>query len=162
MTEAGQGSGAPGPVMFYHLTRRPLAETLAALAEKALERGWRVAVRGTDPARLDRLDQALWLGPEDRFLPHGLAGGPHDADQPVLLTTADAAPNGAACLMAVDGAPVLPAEAAAFQRVCILFDGADPDAVQHARGQWTALTAAGLGAQYWSEDSGRWEMKAER
>lgn len=151
-----------GQALFYHLTRRSLPETLAPLLEKSLERGWRVVVRGTDPESLDRLDQALWLGPEERFLPHGRAGGAHDPDQPILLTTASEAPNGAVCLIAVDGAAVAPEEAERMERVCIVFDGRDEAAVAGARAQWTALTAAGVGAQYWSEDSGRWEMKAER
>jgi DNA polymerase IIIc chi subunit len=43
----------------------------------------------------------------------------------------------------------------------ILFDGHDPGAVQAAREQWKTLTGAGLAAKYWSEESGRWEMKAE-
>ena len=68
-----------GAAYFYHLTRRPLEATLPLLLEKALAAGWRVAVRGVDAARLDRLDARLWLGPEDGFLPHGRAGGPHDA-----------------------------------------------------------------------------------
>ncbi len=146
---------------FYHLTRRPLEATLPVLIEKSLAAGWRVAVRGTSAERLEWLDERLWLEPEDGFLPHGVAGGPHDADQPVLLTTGAAA-NGAACLMAIDGAAVTPQEAGAFERVCILFDGHDPEAVSHARAQWSALTGAGLSAQYWSEQAGRWEMKAER
>lgn len=150
-----------GAVFFYHLTRRPLEATLPLLLEKSLQAGWRVAVRGTDAARLDRLDAALWLGDEAAFLPHGRAGGPHDAHQPVLLTTAGDAPNGAACLMAVDGADVSAEEAAALERACILFDGNDPAAVEAARGQWRALTGAGIRAQYWSEASGRWEKKAE-
>lgn len=149
-------------VMFYHLTQRPLPETLGMLVEKSLQRGWRVAVRGPDAARLAALDQALWLGPPDRFLPHGLAGGDHDADQPVLLSTEPKVANAATCLMSVDGAIIQPAEAQGLERVCILFDGEDPAAVQVARGQWTALTEAGLGAQYWSEETGRWAMKAER
>ena len=146
---------------FYHLTRRPLEATLPVLIEKSLAAGWRVAVRGTSAERLEWLDERLWLEPEDGFLPHGVAGGPHDADQPVLLTTGAAA-NGAACLMAIDGAEVAAQEAGAFERVCILFDGHDPEAVSHARAQWSALTGAGLSAQYWSEQAGRWEMKAER
>lgn len=148
-----------GAAYFYHLTRAPLEVTLPVLLEKALSAGWRVAVRGTDADRLDWLDQKLWTG--DGFLPHGRAGGEHDADQPVLLTTESAAPNGAACLMAVDGAEVTPGEVAAMERVCILFDGHDPAAVEAARGQWRALTEAGCAAKYWSEESGRWQMKAE-
>ena len=34
-------------------------------------------------------------------------------------------------------------------------------ALDAARGQWRALTGAGCKAQYWSEESGRWEKKAE-
>ena len=150
-----------GAVYFYHLTRQPLEHTLPALLDKARQAGWRIAVRGTDPARMDWLDEKLWLGSEDGFLPHGRAGGPHDADQPILLTTSAVAGNGATCIMAVDGAPVEAEEVAALERVCILFDGNDDMAVQHARGQWKALTDAGCSAQYWSEESGRWEKKAE-
>ena len=72
-----------GVAYFYHLTRRPLEETLAMLLGNSLGAGWRVAVRGTDGARLAWLDERLWLGAEDGFLPHGLEGGEHDADQPV-------------------------------------------------------------------------------
>lgn len=150
-----------GAVYFYHLTRQPLEATLPMLLEKSLGAGWRVAVRGRDAARLVWLDERLWLGPEDAFLPHGIAGGPHDADQPVLLTTQSACPNGAVCVMAIDGAEVRAEEVQTLERVCILFDGNDDAAVQVARGQWKALTGAGCAAQYWSEAGGRWEKKAE-
>ncbi|NDR56377.1 DNA polymerase III subunit chi [Aliiruegeria sabulilitoris] len=150
-----------GQALFYHLTRHPLEVTLAMLLEKSLQRDWRVVVRGSDAGRLQFLDQKLWLGPEEGFLPHGLAGGPQDADQPVLLTAGEELPNGATVLMSIDGAAVTAAEIEALERVCILFDGHDPAAVQHARGQWKGLTGEGAAAQYWSEESGRWEMKAE-
>jgi DNA polymerase-3 subunit chi len=150
-----------GAVFFYHMTRTPLEATLPLLLAKALEAGWRVAVRGTDPDRLAWLDDKLWLGGDESFLPHGIAGGAHDADQPVLLTTGADRANGAACVMAVDGADVEAGEAAELERVCILFDGNDPVAVEKARGQWRDLTGAGVAAQYWSQESGRWEKKAE-
>jgi len=149
-----------GAAYFYHLTRRPLEDTLTMLLGKARQAGWRVAVRGTDAGRLGWLDEKLWLGPEDGFLPHGMAGGPHDADQPVLLTTGPAG-NGATCMMSIDGAEVTADEVAALERVCVLFDGNDPAALDVARGQWKALKDAGASAQYWSEESGRWEKKAE-
>ncbi|SHL69105.1 DNA polymerase III, chi subunit [Roseovarius litoreus] len=150
-----------GAAFFYHLTRNPLETTLPMLLGKARQAGWRVIVRGHDAARMEWLDERLWLGPEEGFLPHGLAGRPHEADQPVLLTVSDEIPNGALCLMAVDGAEVAPDEVSRLERVCILFDGHDDAALQRARGQWKALTSAGCSAQYWSEESGRWEKKAE-
>ena len=52
-------------------------------------------------------------------------------------------------------------EVGTLARVCVLFDGNDPMALDVARGQWKALTGAGATAQYWSEESGKWEKKAE-
>lgn len=149
-----------GAVWFYHLTRSPLEATLPMLLGKSRAAGWRVAVRGTDRERIAWLDERLWRG-DAEFLPHGVAGGEFDADQPVLLTTDAAVPNGAACLMAIDGAEVTPEEVSAMERVCILFDGNDPAALARARDQWKALTGAGAAAAYWSEEAGRWEKKAE-
>ena len=149
-----------GAAYFYHLTRQPLEVTLPMLLGKATAQGWRVAVRGTDEARLTWLDETLWLGSEDNFLPHGLAGGPHDADQPILLTSGPAG-NEPQCLMTIDGAEIEANEVGAMERVCVLFDGNDPAAVDTARAQWKALTGAGAAAQYWSEVGGRWEKKAE-
>jgi DNA polymerase-3 subunit chi len=150
-----------GAAFFYHLTRKPLEVTLPMLLDKARGAGWRVAVRGREAARMDWLDEKLWLGPEDGFLPHGRAGQPHEGEQPILLTTEAALPNEATCVMTVDGAEVSPEEVQALERVCVLFDGNDEAAVQVARDQWKALTGAGCQAQYWSEASGRWEKKAE-
>jgi DNA polymerase-3 subunit chi len=151
-----------GEVFFYHLTQTPLEVTLRSLLEKSLGAGWRVAVRGQSEAALDRLDAQLWQqGPEDGFLPHGRAGGPHDAAQPVLLTTARAAANRPDCVVSVEGAEIAADEVAALARAMILFDGNDPEGLQIARAQWRSLKEAGVKAKYWSEDSGRWEMKAE-
>ena len=148
-----------GEAYFYHLTQAPIEVTLRVLLEKSLQAGWRVAVRGRTDAMLDRLDEQLWL-PEASFLPHGRAGGDHNAAQPVLLTT-DVAVQDVTCLVSVEGASVEASDVAAMERVMVLFDGHDEAALQTAREQWKALTAAGCGAKYWSEASGRWEMKAE-
>ena len=150
-----------GTVMFYQLLRSAPQDTLAVNAPRALGQGWRVMVRGTDPAALDRPDAALWLvGGDDSFLPHGREGGPHDPEQPVLLGLGGPV-NGAKVLALVDGAAASDAEITAMERVWVLFDGNDPDRLHAARGQWKAVTGAGHAAQYWSEESGRWEKKAE-
>ena len=151
-----------GAAYFYHLTRRPPEATLPMLLGKAQEAGWRVAVRGRAAARMEWLDEKLWLGPEEGFLPHGLATAPHAARQPILLTTGADSPNDPHCVMTIDGAEVAAEEVQRLDRVCVLFDGNDEAALQTARGQWKALTDAGCSAQYWSEESGRWEKKAEK
>lgn len=148
-----------GAAFFYHLTDSPLEATLPMLIGKARGAGWRVLVRCPHEALLTRLDGLLWQGPEDGFMPHGTAGGPHDADQPVLL--GDVPSDGFGCLMSVAGADVAAAEVTALERTCILFDGHDGAALDHARGQWKALTDAGCSAQYWAQEDGRWTKKAE-
>lgn len=147
--------------LFYHLTRSPLETLLPVLIGKCRGAGWRVVVRGTDVERMDWLDQKLWLGDEAEFLPHGLAGGPHDADQPVLLTTGPAMPNTPQAVISVDGAEIGAAELAPLNRAMIVFDGGNEAAVQRARDQWKALTGAGIAAQYWAEDDGRWAKRAQ-
>ncbi len=149
-----------GIVNFYHLTRFSLDEVVTMLCDRALQQGWRVMVRDADRAALERLDGRLWLEPEDGFLPHGLAGGPQDADQPVLLGQG-AVVNGACAVLLLRALPVDLAEAQAMERVWLLFEGADEAQVAAARVQWKAVTAAGLPAQYWADASGKWEKKAE-
>lgn len=148
--------------LFYHLTAEPAEALLPVLLGKALEAGLRVALRGPDRARMEALDLALWRG--EGFLPHGLAGGPHDADQPVLLVwstdPAPTLPNRPDCLILLDGVAVDPTEAAALDRVLVVFDGADPAQLAAARGQWRVLAAAGIPAEYWNRDGGRWNCKA--
>lgn len=151
-----------GQVYFYHVTQNPLLNTLTTLLEKSLQAGWRVAVRGVDTGYLAHVDHALWQKTRDSFLPHGLAGGKHDADQPVLLTTQTDMPNAADCLISLEGAEISSEEIETAKRACILFDGTDPEALDRARAQWKLLTQAGAKAIYWSEETGRWAKKAER
>ena len=130
-----------GEAYFYRLTRAPLEEALPSLLEKALQAGW--------------------LGPDERFLPHGLEGGPYDADQPVLLTTGEGGANAASCLMTIDGAEASPDEVRNLKRVCILFDGNDDASERDVRGQWRGLVDAGCKALFWNQESGGWKKKAE-
>ncbi len=147
--------------LFYHITRSAPEATVALLAGRALGQGWRVMLRGTDEGRLRWFDDWFWAEPEDGFLPHGLEGGPDDARQPLLLGTGPLrnAPQG---LMLIDGAGTTPEEARGLERVWVLFDGADEGAVAGARALWKRLTDGGIPAQYWSEETGRWQMRTER
>jgi DNA polymerase III subunit chi len=146
--------------LFYHLTESGAAETLLSLVTRARGAGWRVMVRGTDLAALERLDGQWWLTPEDGFLPHGLEGGAEDGRQPVLLGTG-AIGNAADVLALIDGAGLLPGDLEARERLFVIFDGNDSDKVQAARALWKEVTAAGVTAEYWAEDAGRWVKKSQ-
>ncbi len=150
-----------GTAMFYHLTRSTADDTVTSLLGRAVDMGWRIMIRGRDATHLDRLDAHLWLHPENGFLPHGRAGGADDAAQPVLLGDGPIT-NGATAMMLLDGADVALAEAQSLTRVWLIFDGEDQAALAIARAQWKTLTDAGIAAQYWSEETGKWLMKAEK
>jgi len=51
----------------------------------------------------------------------------------------------------------MPNDAAAYQRVVVLFNGEDADAVETARAQWSEAKAAGFEVTYWqADDKGGW------
>lgn len=147
-------------VLFYHLQRQPLERVLPALLEKSLERGWRVVVQAASDERIDALDALLWTYRDDTFLPHGTAREQEVAEQPVLLTTGDDNPNGASVRFLIDGAAV-PTDAGSYERIVLLFDGEDEEAVAAARARWGEAKAQGFAVTYWQPDEqGRWVKKA--
>ena len=146
-------------ILFYHLQRHPLERVLPALVEKSLERGWRVVVQAASEERVEALDAHLWVFRDDSFLPHGTWREAEAAEQPVLLTVHDGNPNGAAVRFLLEGAPV-PADAGDYERIVLLIDGNDPDAVAAARERWSEGRAKGFEVTYWQADeNGRWQRK---
>ena len=136
---------------FYQLSQTPVEGALPALAVKMREAGARVLVVSGDPAQLARISDALWAV-KDNFLAHGLAGGPHDARQPILLAGTLAAPNDARFLALADGRWRAGAEA--FERVFMLFDGSTID---DARATWRSLDGLdGLVRKYWRQEGKGW------
>ena len=146
-------------ILFYHLQGQKLENVLPALLEKSLERGWKVVVQGSTEEHIEALDAHLWTYRDDGFLPHGTWRESEAAQQPVLLTCNDGNPNSATVRFLVDRAP-LPVDVERYQRIVLLFDGEDEDAVAAARAHWSDVKAKGLEATYWQTDEqGRWSKK---
>ena len=146
-------------VLFYHLERQSLAQTLPGLLQRCLERGWRAAVEVGGEDRLRDLDSHLWSHDDASFLAHGTAADGHEADQPIYLTTSADNPNGASVRFFVDGAATNSFEG--YERIVFLFDGADEEATTTAREAWKAAVAAGAEATYWRQDErGKWSKQA--
>ena len=52
-------------------------------------------------------------------------------------------------------------QAASYQRIVLMFDGEDDEAVAAARVHWTEAKTKGFEATYWQADeNGRWQKKA--
>jgi DNA polymerase-3 subunit chi len=68
-------------------------------------------------------------------------------------------PNGAKVRFLADDAET--ANYSDYERIVVLFDGNDPDALERARASWAATKTAGHDATYWQQsERGRWEKKA--
>lgn len=139
-------------VDFYHLTRDPAEAVVPLLARSTLGAGERLLVVSDEASQIERISAALWQRVPDSFLAHGLAGGAHDARQPILLANAPAPANGARYLALADGQW---REAEGMARVFLLFS---PERIDDARGTWRTLgQRAGVERHYWRQDGGKWQ-----
>lgn len=143
---------------FYHCTRMPANEVAIRLAEKVLGGGQRLLVIGARE-RLETLDKLMWTYADHSFLPHALAGGDHDADQPVLLSEAAEQTNGATLLLSL--AVGVPPTLDGFDRLFNLFEDGTP-AHSRARADWKALAdREGMTRSYWQQtEQGGWHKQA--
>jgi DNA polymerase III subunit chi len=147
-------------VLFYHLKGQTPEQVLPTLLQKSLDRGWRVVVQASSEERVEALDAHLWTWRDDSFLPHGTWRDPEASQQPILLTASDHNPNGASIRFLVDGA-MMPQDAAAYERLVLLFDGEDPDARETARTRWSEAKSAGFEVTYWrADENGGWRREA--
>ena len=109
----------------------------------------------SDTPRIMQLMAAL--GGEDMMSDKSVIVEPRDL--PVQVAEADTGtPTSEAPPETTEVAPDEVGEAA---RVMILFDGNDDGAVERAREQWRTMTGAKVVAKYWSQETGRWQLKAE-
>lgn len=147
-------------IWFYHLERQPVEAVLPMLLTRSLDRGWRVVVQSTSPERVAALDEHLWTFAEESFLPHAREDEPDIAEEPIVLATSPANPNAAQARFLIDAAPV-PDDADRYERVIVMFDGTDTEALAAARGEWRRQKGSGRALSYWQQDeNGRWEKKA--
>ena len=145
-------------VLFYHLERQPLEQVLPQLIEKTLDRGWRAVIEAGSDERVEALSAVLWTWREESFLAHGTPRDGEAALQPVWICCNGETPNNATVRFCVDGAAV--DDASAFDRVIYMFNGHDPQAVEHARERWKHHKQTD-DVTYWQQnETGRWEKKA--
>lgn len=140
---------------FYQLEHRPLEAVLPRLIEKAHEAGHRIVVRA--PAdQLAKLDELLWSYDDASFLPHGRS---EPSRQPILLAETAERPNGATALVMLT--PPFEPWPEGFDRIMLMFEKADADALAAARAAWKGLAGSAHGRTYWQQDErGRWVKAA--
>jgi DNA polymerase-3 subunit chi len=143
-------------VDFYQLGGTPLEEVIGRLAARLMAQDARLLLVAGDEALLGRLDRLLWDQGAASFLPHGIAGGPDDARQPILLSTTTDAPNRARNMLIADGE--WREAALTFDRAFYLFDDAT---LEGARLAWKLLAGRDeVERRYWAQENGKWVQKS--
>jgi len=147
-------------IWFYHLTSMPLERALPTLLSKTLEREKRAVVMTGVEERVEPINTLLWTYDPASWLPHGSKSDGDAEMQPVWLTAEDENPNNAQFLFLTDRA--MSDKVGDYERVIMLFDDRDRDAVAEARTRWKDWKDAGHKLSYWQQTpQGAWEKKAE-
>ncbi len=119
-----------------------------------------MVVQAVTQERVGALDDHLWTYAEDSFLPHAGERDASAAEEPIVLTTSDANPNGATVRFLIEGAP-LPERFDGLSRLVLVFDGGDDAALAARARRMGAAAQGGAPAYYWQQDDdGRWQKKA--
>ena len=146
-------------ILFYHLQGMSLESVLPPLLEKSLERGWRVVVQSTSPERTEAPAAHLWTYSHDSLLPHATWRAGDAQDQPIILSIEEGNPNRANVRFLIDNA-ALPADCETYERIVLVFNGDDDEALAAARGAWADCKTRGFDLTYWQTDErGRWQRK---
>ncbi|MDR6832261.1 MULTISPECIES: DNA polymerase III subunit chi [unclassified Sphingopyxis] len=142
-------------VDFYRLTRDPVERVLPVIAGRILGTGDRLLIVAAPAMQRQAIDEALWTLTPASFLPHGAAGSPDEAIEPILIagTLDPPPPNDARLVALADGE--WRDEALGFDRIFLLFDNSRID---DARATWRTLSArADVDNRFWKQDeNGRW------
>lgn len=137
---------------FWQYSEGPIERIVALIAERVIGAGDRLLVVDADGDRRAATSQRMWEARPDRFLANGDAAGPHASRQPILLSEACEAANGANVAVFADGKWRDPGTA--FDRVILLFGEHDAEPARAVWRQFDGRDEVTRG--YFAQDNGKW------
>jgi len=139
-------------VDFYQLTRDPASSVIPAIAQRTLDQGERMLIVSADLDQHQGISEALWAHQPESFLAHDFAGCNAPERQPILISDALDAVNGAKYLVLADGE--WRGDVAGFARIFYFFE---PDKIDNARAAWRILAKTpDADPHYWRQDGRKW------
>ncbi len=136
---------------FWQLSHDPVEKVTALIAQRVLDQGERLLVVSAQAEQRAAIAKGLWQAGPETFLANGEASAAGAERQPILLSDAVEAANGATHAILADGTY---REAPEFARVFLLFNEAT---LEHARQTWKALSdREGLERAFFRQDGGKW------
>ena len=139
-------------VDFWQLSRDPVEKVVSLIAGRVLGQGERLLVVAEDVEQRAAIGDALWEASDQQFLANGEASEPHAERQPVLLSDAPEAANGANHIILADGR--WRDEALQFERAFLLFGD---DVIEDARAAWRSLDGKdGMERGFFRQEDSKW------
>lgn len=136
---------------FWQLSHDPAEKVVVLIAKRVLDQNARLLVVAHAPVLRQTIARSLWMAGPESFLANGESGMPGAAAQPILLSGACGAENGANHVVFADGQFH---ESDGFDRVFLLFDEAGAPA---ARAAWRALDGnEGAERSLYRQEAGKW------
>lgn len=90
------------PKMEFINLKQAASDALSAAARLAAyhhDQGRRVLIQAMDQAEAKKMDERLWTYESNSFVPHAVAGGPDQGQEPVLIDYEPGNPNQAEVLI---------------------------------------------------------------
>ena len=112
-------------IIFYSSAPLQVENTLFALIEKSIEKGYKSLLLFLDKEKCSMIDEKLWTYKQNSFLPHLSEDEEisNEVDIPIYLSTKNENPYEAEILFSIDG--FLPDNINNFERVIIIIDTND-------------------------------------
>lgn len=121
----------------------------------------RLIIRCRSQHRATEIDRILWEKPVNSFLPHGLAGGEFDDEQPVLLTWEAHHQPDIKVLLLYEAPECELAEISNVERVLCVFDQRQQAQRERARTLWRTIATTNRSMQFWADDETGWTLKTK-
>ena len=144
-------------VIFYSSAPLQVENTLFALIEKSIEKGYKSLLLFLDKEKCSMIDEKLWTYKQNSFLPHlseddEISG---EVDIPIYLSTKNENPYEAELLFSIDG--FLPDNINNFERVVIIVDTNDKILLEKYKKYYLDINKDFEDIVFYkSDDNGKW------
>ena len=152
-------SGSLQNIDFYQLLGGQLDELATQLVEKCRAAGKRVMIYNTSSSSQSQSEH-LWTVRDLSFLAHGIDTDEGQEFAPIWISS-DETQNQIQAEFAILKDGVVPSDIEQFERILVLFDGRDEQALSHARQKWKDWSSQYDGkCRYFAKtEEGRWQQK---
>ena len=144
---------------FYQLLGGQLDELATQLVEKCRAAGKTVMIYNAASSSQSQSEH-LWTVRDLSFLAHGIDSDEGQEFAPIWISS-DVEKNQIEAEFAILKDGLVPSDIEQFERVLVLFDGRDEQALQTARRQWKSWSSQYQGkCRYFAKtEEGRWQQK---